>query len=77
MLIFLVVLSMLAIAAYEVPIMVHLREWGELRAFSILWVVGLTIGILQAAGVPLPNPTTLFIKTMPPVVQAVAALFGS
>ena len=77
MLIALVVFSMVAMAAYEVPLMVRQKEWGELWAFSFLWTVGLVIGILQTAGVNLPNPTTVIIQTMPRMVNMVTRLFGS
>ncbi len=76
MLVVLVVLIMLLIAAYEVPIMLRLKEWGELWAFAFTWCVGLMLGILQVTGVKIPNPTTFIIQTMPPLVDAVAALLG-
>lgn len=76
MLIALVVLFMLAIAAYEVPIMIRLGEWGELWAFGFVWTGGLALGILQATGVKLPNPTTFIVNTMPPLVDAIAGAIG-
>lgn len=76
MLIALVVLAMVAIAAYEVPIMIRIGAVGELRVFIVLWVSGLALGIMQTVGVPLPNPTDIIIQTMPPLARGVSKLLG-
>lgn len=76
MLILIVVILMVAIAAYEVPIMIRLKEWGELKLFAVLWSTGLTLAVLQTGGFPIPSPTGLVIRIMPQIVRAVGRLLG-
>lgn len=76
MLVGIVVVIMLAIALYEVPIMIRENEPGELATFSVLWTAATVLGILQAVGYPLPNPTSWFIDIAPRIVQVLARLVG-
>lgn len=76
MLFALIVVIMLGIAAFDMPPMIKHGQWKEIRAYSVLWIVGIVLGILQAAGVALPNPTTIIVNSMPLLVDAVAALLG-
>lgn len=52
----LLVVSFIAIAAYEAPAMIRQRQWGELALFTGLVFFGFVISLLQAIGVPVPNP---------------------
>lgn len=52
----LLVLAFAAIVAYEVPGIIRRREWGELVLFLVVVLFGFVVSILQAIGVPVPNP---------------------
>lgn len=52
----LLVLSFIAVVAYEAPEMARRREWGELVLFLLLVLVGFVVSLLQAIRVAVPNP---------------------
>lgn len=52
----LLVISFIAIVAYEAPDIIRERQWGQLALFIVLVLLGFTISLLQAIGIPVPNP---------------------
>lgn len=57
MLLLLLVLTFLAIIAWEVPGLLRKKLWRELAVFSTLWLLGFLLSFLLTVGVQLPNPT--------------------
>ncbi len=43
-------------ALFQIPPLVKKRQWRELTAFSAFYVTALTMGILFALDVKIPNP---------------------
>jgi len=52
----LLILAYAAIIAYEMPGTIRRKERGELALFIALVVLAFTLSLLQAIGVPVPNP---------------------
>jgi len=42
---------------FELPKLIKNKMWGELIAFSILMLIGMSLSIAQTVGINLPNPT--------------------
>jgi len=40
----------------SVPGLIKRREWRELAAFSILYIVAFVLGLLYALDIPIPSP---------------------
>jgi hypothetical protein len=53
----LLVLTFLAMAAWEAPGLFRKKLWRELSVFSVLWLLGFALSFLLTVGVQLPNPT--------------------
>lgn len=53
---------MVAIALFQVPIIIIKQRWRELLAFSIIWLVALVYALLVAGRAPIPNPTEVLIS---------------
>jgi hypothetical protein len=53
---FLIAVAFAAIAGYEIPSMLHKKQWRELIAFSVLMLFGFTMSCLMIIGIRLPNP---------------------
>ena len=56
--VFLLLLTFAGIVYYEVPGLIHRKQWRELAAFAGLLSLGFILSLLQIIGVKLPNPTT-------------------
>jgi len=67
---------MLAMAAYDLPALVRLKEWGEIAVYLSLWVAGLVLAFLQISLVEVPSPTTAIIKLFSPLGEAMSTLLG-
>ncbi|NPV80274.1 MAG: hypothetical protein HPY52_08350 [Firmicutes bacterium] len=67
----LLVISFIAIVAYEAPDIIRERQWGELALFIALVLLGFTISLLQAIGMPVPNP----VKGIESLTERIARLF--
>ncbi|HHV62717.1 MAG TPA: hypothetical protein GXX51_08790 [Firmicutes bacterium] len=67
----LLVISFIAIVAYEAPDIIRERQWGELALFIVLVLLGFTISLLQAIGMPVPNP----VKGIESLTERIARLF--
>ncbi len=52
---------MIAIAVPEALILVRRRQWRELAAFAVVWVLAAVYGALVVADVPVPSPVRLII----------------
>lgn len=76
MLIALAVFFMLAMAAYDLPIIVQLQEWGEFWLYLAIWTAALTLSILQILEVTVPNPTTVITTIMSPLGEAFSRALG-
>lgn len=76
MLIALAVTLMLAMAAYDLPRLIRCKEWGELGLYTAIWIVALTLSILQITAVSVPNPTTVIMSLMAPLGEALLKLLG-
>ncbi|MFZ5647644.1 MAG: hypothetical protein ACOY30_08495 [Bacillota bacterium] len=55
--IFLLLLAFAGIAYYEVPGLIHRKQWRELAAFTGLLSLGFVLSLLQIIGVKMPSPT--------------------
>lgn len=53
----LLVLVFVAMFAWQVPSLVRRRLWGELAAFTVLWMAAFSLAYLQAVGVKIPSLT--------------------
>ncbi|NPV54334.1 MAG: hypothetical protein HPY71_12585 [Firmicutes bacterium] len=67
----LLVISFIAIVAYEAPDIIRERQWGELALFIVLVLLGFTISLLQAIGMTVPNP----VKGIESLTERIARLF--
>jgi hypothetical protein len=47
------------VAIIQIPGLVRKQWWRELNVFLLLWATGLILSILMAAGVKLPEITTI------------------
>ena len=63
----LLIVDGVAVAAYEVPGMVRQKQWGEMAAFSVFLLAGLTLSILMILNVKVPNPTRLIDAIFEPL----------
>jgi len=77
MLIAIAVALMLAMAAYDIPVIVQLKEWGELGLYAALWVAALTLSTLQILELNVINPTTVITKLMSPLGEALLRAIGA
>lgn len=77
MLIAIAVALMLAMAAYDIPVIVQLKEWGELCLYAALWVAALTLSILQILDLHVITPTTVITKLMTPLGEALLRALGA
>ena len=66
-----IVIAFIAIAAYETPGLVRNKLWKDLVVFAGLVIFGFVISLLQAIGIPVPNP----IKGIEYLTEKVARLF--
>lgn len=76
MLIAIAVVFMLAMAAYDLPVIVQLKEWGELWLYLAIWLVALVLSILQISEVAVPNPTTVITLLLSPLGEAFSRALG-
>lgn len=67
MYVLLLMLAGILISAYEVPGMVRKKQWGEMAAFFVFLVAGLTLGTLMILDVKVPNPTKLIDAIFEPL----------
>ncbi|HHY98841.1 MAG TPA: hypothetical protein GX509_08890 [Firmicutes bacterium] len=67
----LLVISFIAIVVYEAPDLIRKRQWGELALFIALVLLGFTISLFQAIGMPVPNP----VKGIESLTERIARLF--
>jgi len=44
------------ILVLNVPGLIKRKEWRELTAFSVLYVIAFTLGLLYVLDVPIPSP---------------------
>ncbi|NMB95270.1 MAG: hypothetical protein GYA02_01450 [Clostridiaceae bacterium] len=54
MIFFLLIYALMIII--NVPGLIKRREWRELTAFSILYIVAFTLGLMYVIDVPIPSP---------------------
>ncbi len=40
----------------NVPELIKKKEWRELIAFSILYIIGFALGLMYVLGIPIPSP---------------------
>ncbi|KLU63478.1 hypothetical protein CEB3_c01450 [Peptococcaceae bacterium CEB3] len=52
----LLILLFIGIIVFEVPNLVKKKMWRELTAFSLYLAMGMTLSILEALRVKVPNP---------------------
>lgn len=55
--VFLLLFTFAGIVYYEVPGLIHRKQWRELAAFAGLLSLGFVLSFLQIIGVKIPNPT--------------------
>lgn len=60
-----VVMALMAIV--EVPILMRKKMWGELAAFSVLWVSATLYASLIAADIPIPSVAQIIISIFSPM----------
>ncbi len=62
---FFLIMIMVLIALFQVPALVRHGYWGELAAFSLLWIISGAYATLVVLNVPLIAPTDLLIEYLP------------
>ncbi len=67
---FLTILAFALIGMFEIPPLVHRKQWRELIASSILLLIGLILAILLSLGVPIPPVSTSITKLFTPLLDA-------
>lgn len=44
------------IAWFNIPTLIRKKEWRELSAFSIVYMIAFVLGMLYVLDIPIPNP---------------------
>ncbi|MDF2986242.1 MAG: hypothetical protein K0R50_1752 [Eubacterium sp.] len=44
------------IAWIKIPELIRKKEWRELSAFSVFYIIGFVLGLLYVLDIPVPNP---------------------
>ncbi|NLZ93554.1 MAG: hypothetical protein GX922_06015 [Firmicutes bacterium] len=65
----LLVLALLAIAAFEMPRLIKNKWWRELAVFLVLWLFASALAILQFLRIEIPAPIELLKKLLPVLQQ--------
>jgi len=55
-------LVLLAILAWQLPFLIARRQWPELRAFLLLWVIGALCASLVVADADIPSATQIITR---------------
>ena len=55
---------MLLMLSIQLPLLVKEKQWGELAAFSALWLIASLYASLVALDIPLPQTTQFIISRM-------------
>lgn len=53
----------------EIPVMRRRNQTGELVAFSVIWLLGLVLGLMVVAGVPTNQVTELLRHIFEPIAK--------
>jgi len=67
MYVILLLLTGVAMSWYDVPGMLRKKQWGEMVAFFVFLVAGLTLSTLMLLNVKVPNPTRLIEAIFEPL----------
>ncbi|MDN5348192.1 MAG: hypothetical protein PWP65_1756 [Clostridia bacterium] len=67
-------LVFLAMAGLEVPALWRQQKWGEVVAFTVIWVLALAVSVIQLYHLPVPRPTTYFERFSVPVTTWIEKL---
>jgi hypothetical protein len=59
-----VVVVMVLMLAFQLPLLIKERQWGELAAFLTLWLVASVYASLLALDVELPRQAQILIKLL-------------
>lgn len=64
------------IAVHELPALLQRESRKGLAVFGVLFIVGITLSILQALHIPVPNPTVLITFIFEPIAHIIDEILG-